>query len=576
MDDRRQTMDHGRWTRRRTRDDGRQTVTHRLSSIVHRPPFAVRRPPSPQRPGRTRRRASRAGAGETFGDRPVEGNRRDGREAASLERDPRPLAFLFRDPHAQPAEDALARLVHDFRMRGVAREGAARALVFPRLGRVLRPVPPKPAGVPRQAVALNASPRFADGFGIGEPGGDLVERRAPPSRVERGRLRRACRRERSRGRARRVPNRTASPSARAASSLADDRARRAGTGRSRAPPAVRPRPRAPPRPARRRTRLRRRLRRGSSPASAGPPRCRARRRSGRSFLKNSVSARRGGAAINRPASRANVAPSRSNVTRTASPPVMARSLTSFALNSSLMPSASAASTHSLKQDMRSRVVSQTSVTRRAPSRSAVCAAATASSPAPNTTTDSGMAGGRPSATRARNASAWPPVVRAERQEHGVVLAAQSLEIEVFSQSPVHRNSAPRSRMTATSASQRALRQAELGNRVPQHPARLRVRVEDRAGMSFPQKIERRRKPRRSGADDGDFLAGRRFLRREPSAVPACARFRSSAARRAQASAGNRLSAQMAMGSSSSPRRQTRSQNRGQMRRARRRTESARG
>ena len=131
-----------------------------------------------QRPGGTRRRASRAGPGETFGDRPIEGNRRHRRKAASLERDSRPLAFLLRDPHAQPAEDALSRLVHDLRVRGVAREGAAFALVFTRLRRVLRPVPPKPARVLRQAIALDAAPRFADGFGVGEPGRDLLLRRA--------------------------------------------------------------------------------------------------------------------------------------------------------------------------------------------------------------------------------------------------------------------------------------------------------------------------------------------------------------------------------------------------------------
>ena len=171
--------------RRRTRDDGRQTVTHRLSSIVHRPHLAVRRPrilcapvghaaahraPVRARPSATGRSK---GIAATVG-KPRPSNVIPGRSlSCSAIRTHSPQRMHFPDSYTISGCEA-------------SRAKARRApLYFPGSAAYSVPVPPKPAGVPRQAIALNASPRFADGFGVGEPGGDLVEHRPPPGTSER-------------------------------------------------------------------------------------------------------------------------------------------------------------------------------------------------------------------------------------------------------------------------------------------------------------------------------------------------------------------------------------------------------
>ena len=268
------------------------------------------------------------------------------------------------------------------------------------------------------------------------PAGDLVERRAPPGRVERARLERAFRRARSPGRARHVPNRTTSPSARAAVfrspttgsprrnwPMDTAASRPAATARTAAPGPATHSP-----PAKTPSRFV-----ASVCRSAAMPRAETFRPS---FLKNSVSARRGGAAINRPASREKVAPSRSSITRTTSPPVdvaraacssmgrpLARAGAQFQLDAfglgGVNPFAEAG--HALARRLANqRHAARSEPQRRLRRRHRLVAP-------PRTTTDSRIAGLRPSATCRKKARACPhrlgPPQR--RRERTVFLAPYS-------------------------------------------------------------------------------------------------------------------------------------------------------
>ena len=104
-------------------------------------------------------------------------------EAAAHKRQPQRLARRQGDLDAQPAVDALARLVDHLRVLEILHQPGTLAAIAVRVGTVLGGVAPQLAGVQRPAVAVRAAPGLPGGFVLGEPGRRvgrwLVARRLP-------------------------------------------------------------------------------------------------------------------------------------------------------------------------------------------------------------------------------------------------------------------------------------------------------------------------------------------------------------------------------------------------------------